>query len=1328
MTSIPNGPVNISKSNYASDVNNSTIEREIEELTQMLSSDEISPLSATESRVAMILGPQLLGPSCSARTLSQSLNPLAQLSSILYQRFTQGEARYLDLAIQCQVHLVSLTPEEDVNLSRRLSMLGSFYLARFEYHEKLADIRQAVKHAEKGVMLSRPTESYLSDQLTTLGIAYIQQYQHFGSLGDIDKAVDALGKAVLLTPYDDPAMYERLMHLGISRQNRFRHQHEADDINAAIEHQVQALSLVSQQHDGFITCLINLGASYLCRFRHGKDNEDAELAVKSHSRALSIISRSHSMFPDTLYALGTSYAARAEKTRNCNDINKAIEFQEEALTLVQTRGATPSTLSTYLEGLGTSYSIRFEHLEEMTDIDKAIQSYSRSVSHTHNECPELARRLNDLGKAYLARFERLHEVFDIEKAVEHCLKSVATTPQTYAEKPGRLGNLGNAYIARFKWFGEKDDLDNAIGSNTQALALLPKEGAESAYHLSSLGNSYTHSFEQSGSLEDINQAIMFQTQALEVIPANHPDTPTMQLNMSNALAYRYIHLGRLEDIDNAIGRQMRSLSSISQDHPAFVTLLHNLGSCHEHRFDRLGQLYDLSLAIELKEKALRLLSDSNVKKPAWLSSLGKSYRRRFVENVKLDDLDAAIEYQTTAVLNAPNGHPHTAEWLTALGGTYVLQFEHLSRSEDIEEALKYLSQAISQIPEGHTNFPGCLNNLAQAHAIRHKYNGDSEDIETAIQHQTRAALLIPHGHKNRGNYFYNLARMYLDKFELFGTESLLASALKYFETSAKIFPGDPSLRIRAAYMQAFHTPPARINERLEAFQIAMDLIPELVWIGTTIHQRYDGIKKLKDVVLEAATTAIEAKDYVLALQWLEEGRSVVWNQILQLRTPLDTLADAHPDLARQMRHAADEIHSSSLTPTPILSLESHHLATADGVAQKHRRSAERYKNLLDQVRLIPGFESFLKPVKGSELMAVAQRGPLAIINIHESRCDTLILTPGSSEITHVPLVSLSVSKLAQLRIEMGHLIGRGRKQRDNSRRPLFEPEEEISFRDILSSLWLNIAKPIVDVLGLKPLSSVDELPHLTWCVTGALSLLPLHAAGLYNQKGSKLSDYLISSYTPTLGFLLHGDRPSSLPTSSILTVGQESTPGLGDLPETVLELAKIRQYLPLHTYTELTRLDATKNTVLDMMQTHDWVHFACHAHQDINDPTESGFFLSDGTLSIASITERSLKNKGLAFLSACQTATGDKTLTDESVHLASAMLAAGYWGVVATMWSIQDSDGPMVAGKFYEKVIKDGRMDHTEAAKALHVAVGNLRAEVGETQFERWVPFVHFGA
>lgn len=55
----------------------------------------------------------------------------------------------------------------------------------------------------------------------------------------------------------------------------------------------------------------------------------------------------------------------------------------------------------------------------------------------------------------------------------------------------------------------------------------------------------------------------------------------------------------------------------------------------------------------------------------------------------------------------------------------------------------------------------------------------------------------------------------------------------------------------------------------------------------------------------------------------------------------------------------------------------------------------------------------------------------------------------------------------------------------------------------------------------------------------------------------------------------------------------------------------------------------------------------------------------------------------LAFLSACQTSVGDESLSEEAVHLAAGMLAVGYRGVIATMWSFQDKYGPVVAKYFY---------------------------------------------
>jgi CHAT domain-containing protein len=145
------------------------------------------------------------------------------------------------------------------------------------------------------------------------------------------------------------------------------------------------------------------------------------------------------------------------------------------------------------------------------------------------------------------------------------------------------------------------------------------------------------------------------------------------------------------------------------------------------------------------------------------------------------------------------------------------------------------------------------------------------------------------------------------------------------------------------------------------------------------------------------------------------------------------------------------------------------------------------------------------------------------------------------------------------------------------------------------------------------------------------------------------------------------------------------------------------------------------------MEQQDWVHLACHANQNVKDPTESGFFLHDGMLSLATITQKSFKNKGLAFLSACQTAKGDANLPDEAVHLASGMWMAGYPSVIATMWSVKDADAPVIADKVYGELLKDGRMDYRNAAKALHMAVNHLRAEVGEKEFVRWVPYIHIG-
>ncbi|KAF8119923.1 CHAT domain-containing protein [Boletus edulis] len=146
------------------------------------------------------------------------------------------------------------------------------------------------------------------------------------------------------------------------------------------------------------------------------------------------------------------------------------------------------------------------------------------------------------------------------------------------------------------------------------------------------------------------------------------------------------------------------------------------------------------------------------------------------------------------------------------------------------------------------------------------------------------------------------------------------------------------------------------------------------------------------------------------------------------------------------------------------------------------------------------------------------------------------------------------------------------------------------------------------------------------------------------------------------------------------------------------------------------------------MKETDWVHFACHGIQDTKDPTASGLCLTDERrLKISDIIALSRPRGGLAFLSACQTATGYKDLSDEAIHIAAGMLFAGYGGVVGTMWSISDEIAPDVARDVYEQLLENGtRPDYREAALALHEAVGCLR-EDENVSFDEWIPFIHVG-
>jgi len=206
----------------------------------------------------------------------------------------------------------------------------------------------------------------------------------------------------------------------------------------------------------------------------------------------------------------------------------------------------------------------------------------------------------------------------------------------------------------------------------------------------------------------------------------------------------------------------------------------------------------------------------------------------------------------------------------------------------------------------------------------------------------------------------------------------------------------------------------------------------------------------------------------------------------------------------------------------------------------------------------------------------------------------------------------------------------------------------------------------------------------------------------------------------------------------VLLISQPNTPGLQSIPNAKNETDEILVRLTSHDV-EVLSLEgrvAVISRVQQEIMSYNWIHLACHAIQDTQHPLKSGFHLHDGRMELNQIITLRIPSADFAFLSACQTSAGDEKLSEEAVHLAGGMLAAGYRGVVGTMWSIVDKYGPEVSKEFYVHLLRkevgqqdgDG-LDSADAAYALDHATRLLRDKLGysEEALLTWVPYVHFG-
>ncbi|KAG8725625.1 hypothetical protein FRC09_000012 [Ceratobasidium sp. 395] len=1151
--------------------------------------------------------------------------------------------------------------------------------------------------------------------------------ESWGSETAADEVISIMEEgASLVSDVDPEAKGEIFAFVGLCYENRFERSGNVFDLDQGIKHHTQALSFYPTGHVAMPFGLNKLGELYGLRFNHLGELADFDRKIDCLNEAIRMAPIALPEISLWFNELGNALATRFYRLRVAGDIDSAIECYKQAL-LSDPDPRNHVHTRICMNGLGGALLSRFEHIGDLDDIDSAIVWFQRAQSLVpHGNALHAIAVFRNLGISHQCRFERTGNIEDIETAISYLHQTITLAPDGHTNKAECLNNLGICYRTRFKRLGNIADIDLAIGYQAEAVSLTPDGQPDLADYFGTLGTSHQGRFDQLGKLPDVDRAIHCKTQALFLTSVGHPSMPGRLNNLAASFIRRFECLGELADVDKAINYLFQAISLKPDEGPNLEKpqWLNNLGASYLRRFERLGELEDIDKAIEHHARSVALTPNGYPDRPARLSNLSVSLQARFLRTGELEDLDSAIECSTQVVLQTPDGHADRSLRLNTLALAHQKRYDHLGGLEDVDRSIEYLFQAVSLTDDTHAAKPRWLHNLGVSHHCRYKVLGELADIDKAIACNTQSVSLTPAGSHDTPRLHSNLGLTLRERYERSSDPADLALAVYHFKTAAESEMGYPFERFLAAshwgFLSFFH----RISSPLDAYRQVMALIPQVVWLGSSLERRYDHVVSLGSAATEAAVVAIESGAYDLALEWLEQGRSIIWSQLFQLRAPLGRLATSHPLLAEELAKVACELDLAASSGA-VVAVESANQGRGEQESQRHRRLAERWEELLKQVRSLPGFETFLQPRKARELVAAAQSGPVVMVNVHPSRSDALIIQPGTENVAHIPLTNFSYQKAVEARNHLAHSLEKHGLSKRGVKVALRGKSQD-TFGDMLSTLWECVVKPVIDFLGFIRAPESTSLPRITWCTTGPLSFLPLHAAGDYTNLGPALFDLAISSYTPTIGALLASpSHPSSF--SGILTIGQSSTPGLSPLPMTVTELDRIGIFTKDLRVTRLEGDRALTEAVLANMETHSWIHLASHATQHPADPSKSAFHLHDGALTLGMIMQKSLPSARLAFLSACQTAAGDENLSEEAMHLAAGMIIAGYPTVMATMWSIHDEDAPVVTEKVYAQLLGGGTPDAPMAAEALHTAVGVLRDRVGVKEFARWVPYVHIG-
>ncbi|MFF8480419.1 hypothetical protein [Streptomyces antibioticus] len=582
-------------------------------------------------------------------------------------------------------------------------------------------------------------------------------------------------------------------------------------------------------------------------------------------------------------------------------------------------GEHPVPLETVVV-LGTLHWLRYLRLPQdtdSTDLATALHFYGR-LSMNHPELvPRRIRALIEATEAaqsnaaammsraddLLTRAKGNDDIVLADTAIDIVRLVRLGVPQGHAARARVQGLLAVALSFRAERTGRPADADAAVDVARDAVP--PKEADADSYRSarSHLSTALISRYKLTGEFADLTEGVeLARTVAGESSNEADPSFAMFLSNLAGGLINLYKVTGEPALLEEAAQTGRRAVAQSSGS----LSALGNLAGALKARFELFSRRADLDEAIEVVGRAAQVCPPRH-----------PDHRVLVANHVDLlttragpGDLDAAVATGRRLLDITPAGHPDRPQAAANVGLALRTRYAQTGQSGDLHDGTALEREALEAVEPGLPRWAALSSNMARAMTERFIAHGTPSDLHEACRFAQAAVAATPHGDPSRARRMQGLADL-LERRSAAGLDAGtdVTDALRLWDESSQATASPVRTRVRSAVrgglwaMTEIRDP----EQALGCFTRAVELLDRLAWRGLERSDQERALAEWTGVTTDAVAVALTCGSAEDGIRLAEQGRAVLWSQLLNDRTGLAELRSRAPELVDRLSRISAEL-------------------------------------------------------------------------------------------------------------------------------------------------------------------------------------------------------------------------------------------------------------------------------------------------------------------------------------------------------------------------------------------------------------------------------------